>query len=452
MVDPFSALSNRSERWRFCASKLQFFALVTLALNVLCTSTVHAQKLSPIEQLGKQLFFDESLSSPAGQSCASCHSPETGFTGPDSDVNLRTAVYEGAVRGRYGNRKPPSVAYMSFSPPREYKKEDDTWVGGQFWDGRANDLVAQAKGPFLNPLEMNNSSAEEVVSKVRKAAYRGLFDQVFGRQALAPQSEDKAFDMIARAIAAYESSKEVNSFSSKYDDFLANRVKLTAQEERGLKLYAGKANCAACHPHEKAADGTPPLFTDFTYDNLGAPRNESNPFYQADSSVNPDGTKYRDLGLGAEINDEAHAGKVKVPTLRNIAKRPSPDFIKCYLHNGTFKSLKDVVHFYNKRTQEPDQFPPADVQENVNEKELGNLGLTDAEEDDLIAFLETLSDRQQPTRTKGDDQIVSKPESSPLERPATRPDSYQYVREAIRVERFRERRIQEAARNAATRR
>lgn len=399
-----------------------------------------AADLSPIEQLGKQIFFDTNLSTPAGQSCASCHAPETGFSGPSSKVNFETGVYPGAVPTRFGNRKPPTVAYMSFSPKRKYLQEDETWVGGQFWDGRADDLVEQAKGPFLNPLEMNNATASDVVAKVRNARYRGLFERIFGADSLNAIDSDTAFDQIARAIAAYESSHEVNSFSSKYDAYLARRTTLTDQEMRGLKLYADKANCFACHPHQPSDDGSPPLFTDFTYDNLGAPRNEGNPFYSAPPAVNPDGNEYRDLGLGGSINEEAHAGKFKVPTLRNVAKKPSPNFDKAYLHNGSYKSLKELVHFYNKRDIDPDSFGVPDVSETVNHKELGNLGLTDAEEDDLVAFLETLSDGFET--------------STPSQSPATNTshNSFRAGRDIMRVERFRHKVIQASGKKDSERR
>jgi len=387
-----------------------------------------AGELSPVEQLGKQLFFDTNLSTPAGQSCASCHSPETGFSGPNSNVNLKTGVYQGAAPGQFGNRKPPTAAYASFSPKREYNAKDETYEGGQFWDGRADDLVEQAKGPFLNPLEMNNASAEVVVDKVRQSSYRVLFEQVYGEQA----DSATTFDQIARAIAAYETSREVNSFSSKYDAYLAGRAKLTDAESRGLKLYAGKANCTACHPHERAADGSPPLFTDFTYDNVGTPRNPANPFYQATAAVNADGPRYRDLGLGGVLNDETHHGKVKVPTLRNVAKKPHPQFVKSYLHNGSFKSLKDVVHFYNDRDKSPQEFGTPDVEENVNRDELGNLGLTSAEEDDVVAFLETLSDGYVPSSP-------IRPKPSPPATPGSvvNGDRFHNAREIMRVSRFR---------------
>jgi cytochrome c peroxidase len=411
----------RSRRW--------LVTCIVLAVNAkgLC-----AAELSPLEQLGKQIFFDKNLSSPAGQSCASCHAPEVGFTGPDSNTNLQTAVYQGAAPGRFGNRKPPSAAYASFSPKREYNAKDETWVGGQFWDGRADDLVEQAKGPFLNPLEMNNASAADVVDKVKHATYRGLFAKVYGPKALTESGDEEAFDLIARAIAAYEASREVNAFSSKYDAFLAGQAKLTAAEQRGLNLFANKAGCTACHPHQKGDDGSPPLFTDFSYDNVGTPRNPGNPFYRASSSVNADGAKYRDTGLGSVLKDDTQLGKVKVPTLRNVAKRPHPQFVKAYLHNGVFKSLKDVVAFYNRRDKNPEQFGAPDVIENINREELGKLGLTDAEENDIVAFLETLSDGY----------VANRPSQSEPEFPATAPpvtsqDHFRGARDVIRVVRFR---------------
>lgn len=433
--------NNRSWKSRqFDLANLRL--VVSLMAMLFATAIGQSADLSPMEELGKRIFFDKNLSNPAGQSCASCHAPETGFTGPDSDINLQTAVYPGASAGKYGNRKPPSVAYMSFSPKRTYNKEDETWVGGQFYDGRANDLIEQAKGPFLNPLEMNNASAAEVVGKVRSAGYRDLFTRVFGRSALDANSVDSTFDMIARAIAAYETSREVNSFSSKYDAYLAKRVTLSPQEMRGLELYAGKANCAACHPHGASSDGTPPLFTDFTYDNLGVPRNEHNPFYRADQSANPDGHEYRDLGIGAIVKDVAHNGKFKVPTLRNVAKKPSADFVKAYLHNGSFKSLKEVVHFYNKRLQDPNQFPAPEFPDTVNKTELGNLGLTDQEEDDLIAFLETLTDLAPASSSSND--VATHPEPRPH---AVSKGVFQRAGEFRRVERFRERVIQASKQN-----
>lgn len=425
---------NRLHKPTRAIARQPFPCLLGLCFVLSGFSPAFSADLSPIEQLGKQIFFDTNLSTPAGQSCASCHAPEAGFSGPNSDVNLVTGVYPGAVPTRFGNRKPPTVAYMSYSPKRTYNQENGTWVGGQFWDGRVDDLVAQAKGPFLNPLEMNNATAADVVAKVRNSSYQKLFERVYGQESLTARDSDQAFDQIARAIAAYESSREVNSFSSKYDAYLARRTTLTEQEMRGLKLFADKANCTACHPHQPSDDGAPPLFTDFSYDNVGAPRNEANPFYSAPSTVNPEGNEYRDLGIGEIAKDEAHVGKFKVPTLRNVAKKADKAFEKSYFHNGSYKSLKDVVHFYNKRDVDPDSFSAPDVPENVNKSELGNLGLTDDEEDDLIAFLETLSDGF------GPDQPSNNPSRN------TSNDSFRAARDIMRVERFRNKIIQASGR------
>lgn len=366
-----------------------------LIIGLICTNDrLLADELSPLESLGKQLFFDQKLSTPAGQSCADCHAPETGFTGPVSDFNRRFGIYPGAADGKFGNRKPPSAAYASFSPNPSYNEEDETYVGGQFWDGRAKDLVEQGQGPLLNPLEMNNKDAWEVTQKIQKAEYRDLFLQIYGENALdvGPKTAEIVLHRVARAIAAYEKSSEVNSFSSKYDAFLAGKVRLSEAEFRGLKLFEGKANCNACHPNRPSDDGSPPLFTDFTYDNVGTPWNPQNPFYTMDASVNPEGKNYRDLGIGGDRKEPQHEGKFKVPTLRNVALKPHPDFVKSYLHNGVFKSLEEVVHFYNVRNIRPQEFDPPDVEQNVNRDELGDLGLTEDEEADLVDFLKTLSD------------------------------------------------------------
>lgn len=369
--------------------------LVLIAICIIgWDGSVVGEDLSPLEDLGKRIFFDPKLSTPAGQSCADCHSPETGFTGPRSDINEKTAVYPGAAPGKFGNRKPPSVAYASFSPKPTYNKDDETYVSGQFWDGRAADLIEQAQGPLLNPLEMNNKDAWEVAQKIQQADYRDLFREIYGDNALdvGHKTAEIVLHRVARAIAAYETSSEVNAFSSKYDAFLAGKVRLSAAEFRGLKLFEGKAACNACHPNRPGDDGSPPLFTDFTYDNVGAPRNRQNPFYRMAAAVNPDGRQFRDLGIGGDRKEADHEGKVKVPTLRNVARRPEPGFVKAYLHNGAMKSLEDVVHFYNVRDVQPNDFDPPDVEQNVNRDELGNLDLTADDEADLVAFLETLSD------------------------------------------------------------
>ena len=341
-------------------------------------------KLTPKQRLGKAIFFDADLSTPPGQACAECHSPNQGFSNPE--VNL--PVSRGVHRDRFGNRNDLSAAYAGFSPPLHFDEKEKAYIGGNFWDGRADNLVEQAKGPFLNRLEMANPDAAAVVVKIRQAAYAPLFLEVFGADAL--KVVDRAYHLAAEAIAAYEMSPEVNAFSSKYDFYLKKLVALSPAEQRGLALFEDpkKGNCAACHPSQPGVDGTPPLFTDFTYDNLGVPKNPGNPFYYLPRELNPDGPRWVDLGLGAVVKKASENGKFRVPTLRNIAHTPP------YMHNGVFKNLWQVVMFYSTRDVGP--WPAPEVPETVNREELGNLKLTAAEIDDIVAFMLTLSDGYRP--------------------------------------------------------
>lgn len=361
--------------------------------------------LTPIEELGKFLLFDANLSTPPGQSCAACHAPEVGFTGPDSNINDTTVAYPGAVHTRFGNRKPPTAAYGGDSPVLYYDEMDEVWIGGMFWDGRAtgwtlgDPLAEQAQGPFLNPLEQNNPNAKLVILKIKDSEYAGLFEQVWGPGSL-DWIEDVAgtYERIARSIAAYERSAEVNPFTSKYDYYLKGQAELTAQEAWGLELFEGKGMCSACHISQPGPLEEPPLFTDFTYDNLGIPKNPFNPFYTMPRRWNPDGMNWIDYGLGGFLKGagyspdvyEPELGKHKVPTLRNVDLRPYPGFIKAFGHNGFFKSLEEIVHFYN--TRDVESWPPPEVPETVNTDELGNLGLTADEEAAIVAFMKTLSD------------------------------------------------------------
>jgi cytochrome c peroxidase len=379
-------------------------ALVALALGSLiglllaAAGTAQAGGLTKTEKLGQSLFFDRHLSQPAGVACASCHSSTVGWTGSDQAVNLTGVAYPGAVDTRFGNRKPPTAAYAGDSPILHYVDSTTGWVGGMFWDGRAtgatlgDPLAEQAQGPFLNPLEQNNPSATAVVAKVRVSNYAPLFKRVWGRGIF--NHTNSAYVAIARSIAAFERSPKVSAYSSKYDAYLAGRATLTKAEKNGMKLFTGKANCSNCH--------VPPQFTDYSYDNLGIPKNPLNPFY-SEPGPNPLGAAWVDLGLGGYLKSagfaasvyEPQLGKFKVPTLRNVAKLPYPTFVKAYGHNGYFKSLWAIVHFYNTRDVMP--WPAPEVAANVNTTELGNLGLTRHQENDIVAFLGTLSDGYRPT-------------------------------------------------------
>lgn len=366
-------------------------------------------QLSDLEQLGKRLFFDPNLSTPPGQSCAACHAPEVGFTGPTSAINAGPAVYPGAIHDRAGNRKPPTAAYGGDSPVLHYDEAEELWIGGMFWDGRAtgwtlgDPLAEQAQGPFLNSLEQNMTGAKQVVRRVAKSSYAKLFEKVWGKGSLNDKTDGIAatYERIARSIAAYERSAEVNPFTSKYDYWLKGQATLTEQENQGRLLYEGKAMCAACHISQPGPNGEAPLFTDFTYDNLGVPKNPANPFYYM-TDFNPDGTNWIDPGLGGFLKGAGfpwmgEMGKQKVPTLRNVDKRPYPEFVKAYGHNGFFKSLEAITHFYN--TRDVEMWPAPEVPENVNTDELGDLGLTPDEEAAIVAFMKTLSDGYQPPAT-----------------------------------------------------
>jgi cytochrome c peroxidase len=386
-----------------------------------------SSELSPIEELGKRLFFDANLSEPGGQSCAACHEPAAGWTGPDSIRNKGGSVYEGALKSRFSNRKPPSAAYAGDSPML-HLDEEGNFVGGMFWDGRASGetlgdpLAEQAMGPFLNPLEQNMPDKKSIIQRVHDADYAGLFRKVWGPESLDTEMDiDITYERIVRSIAAFERSAEVNPFNSKFDDFWReaeskgldvalideiNWIKfqglgLEEGELKGLMLFNTKALCSACHVMT-SGNGKPPVFTDFTYDNLGVPKNPDNPFYDMDRKWNPDGQNWVDKGLGGYLEGtEKYAkyaaenyGKHKVPTLRNVDLRPDGDFVKAFMHNGVFKTLEEVVSFYNTRDRKEANWPSPEVTQNVNEEELGDLDLAPGEEDAIVLFMKTLSDRR----------------------------------------------------------
>ncbi len=434
--------------------KMILTGLFTLA----AASLAAAGTLSPLELLGKRLFFDHSLSNPPGQSCADCHDPAVGWTGPDSDINAAGAVLPGAIHTRFGNRKPPTAAYAGYTPIL-HKSGDmgggmgggmqgaGTFVGGLFWDGRAtgwtlgDPLAEQAMGPFLNPLEQNNPNAKHVCLNVLRTDYAVLFEEVWGPGSLdCVKNVDGTYVRIARSIAAYERSAEVNPFSSKFDLFWRNSAgKMPAvhainamnwtrfqgrglddAELRGLMLFNTKGRCSTCHLLRPMHGSPAPLFTDFRFHNLGIPKNPLNPFYSMPRKWNPDGENWIDPGLGgflaktAGLTDFAgvsrdytadaaeNYGKHRTPTLRNADLRPAPDFVKAYGHNGYFKSLPEIVHFYNLRDVLPicdeggipgmDCFEAPEVAENIDRTNLGNLGLTPEEGMAIIRFMQTLTD------------------------------------------------------------
>ena len=346
------------------------------------TTLLEKDGLTAQQALGKRLFFDTRLSEPEGQSCASCHNPEAAFSLPQQTPHM--PVSAGAHKQRFGNRNTPTIQYAAYIPALTYDKKEEVYVGGLFLDGRKNSLEFQASGPVLNPVEMAVPSPQVLRHKLLSAGYEKDFQKLFGDNALV--NNENTISQFSLVLAAYQRSKELNPFSSKYDAYLTGKVKLTEQESRGLKLYEDedKGNCAACHPSKIGDNKQPPLFTDFTYDNLGVPANPKNPFYTQSKQYNPDGKDYVDLGLGSVLNEEMQNGKFRVSTLRNIAKTAP------FMHNGVFETLEEVMDFYN--TRDTKKWPKPEVELNKNTDELGDLKLTEQEIEDIIAFLNTLTD------------------------------------------------------------
>jgi len=409
-------MKDKSMKCAVCCSLFLIF-LMGFPLGVLAEPLVEADVLKI--ELGRQIFFDDSLSRPVGQSCASCHEPAAGFADPNP-----LSVSQGAIRSRMGNRNAQTIAYAMYSPPVYFDPAttaaipEGQYKGGLFWDGRAtgwdswtiiddrftgeivgDPLAQQAQQPFLNPLEMHNPGKKTVVLSVRQSKYADLFKQVYGASAF--NDVDLAYEYVAQALAAFMRSPEVNPFTSKYDYWKKGEAEFTPQELSGHQLFQpmGKGRCANCH-----AEGALGLFTNFGHQNLGTPRNLELPFYYLPPSLNPAGTDYIDRGMGDFLRSagvpEAEAakedGKFKIPSLRNCAVTPP------YTHNGYHQTLREVVEFNNTRDLPEAGWPEAEVPETVHRHPmampgtLGRLGLNDQEIDDIVAFLETLTDGYQP--------------------------------------------------------
>ncbi len=338
--------------------------------------------------LGEAIFFDENLSEPAGQSCASCHDPMISFSDPD--VTRAAPVSEGVVTGMFGNRNAPTAAYASFIPEFQRDSVAKQYLGGQFVDGRASTLADQAKGPFLNPVEMANTSEQMVIDKIKSATYANMFKQVYGESSL--DNTSTAYEQMAEAIAAFESTEVFSPFTSKFDAVLAGTAQFTTQEQAGLDLFDGRAKCSECHTIDNT--NNQPMFTNFTYSNIGTPKNPDNPFYNTDAN-------FIDVGLSANPNlttsSALEKGKFRVSTLRNV------ELTAPYLHNGVFQTLEEVVSFYNTRDSEacwgaageiPFQncWPEPEVIENMDLSNIGDIGLNADEEAAIVAFMLTLTD------------------------------------------------------------
>jgi len=431
-----------------------------------------------VQILGKLELFDTTLSVQQDIACSSCHMPYAGFSGPMSSVNATTVAYPGSVDFRFGKRKPQSYTYSPFFPALDFNLTQGDFYGGNFWDARAtgwkiqNADAEQAQHPPLDTQEHGLPDIACIVLRLSQAEYRPLFEQIWGTQAFDirfPSNTEKicrtpggaavfggdltpvkltkqgrgrvlaTYDQFALSITAYERSEDVSAFSSKFDAFIrvppfkGPPVTLTADEGAGGQLFRGKGKCNTCHVDDTENSTTPvtvanltvvnPLFTDFTYNNIGIPRNPMNPFYFQNVpdpfgfTPNPIGKQWIDSGVGYMLRSEYGGvnpntpwiklaplfdGKVQTSTVRNVDMRPCPTFVKAYMHNGYLKSLKEVVHFYNTRdvfaapscapgTEKKTCWPPPEVPANVN-MTIGRLGLTDKEEDQIVAFMKTLTD------------------------------------------------------------
>jgi cytochrome c peroxidase len=324
--------------------------------------------LSPAAQIGEKAFVDQTLSAGKNMACSSCHSPQYAYGPPNS-----LSVQLGSDPTRAGTRAVPSLRYKDATPPYADLAANPDGVtlaaagGGFMWDGRAATLAEQVALPLLNPLEMAAPSKAAVVTAVQNGAYADLFKQVYGAGVFG--DVDAAFADLGAAIQAYETEEiSFHPYTSKFDLYVHNKVggTLTAAEERGLRLFNGSdvANCSACHYAGVNFNGSQGLMTDFTYQAIGAPRNDSSIPGNPDPipADNADPT-YFDMGLCGPLRTDhtpaqlgtpdPYCAKFKVPTLRNAATR------SVFFHNGVFHSLNQVVHFYNTRDTNPEFWYPA---------------------------------------------------------------------------------------------
>jgi cytochrome c peroxidase len=404
-------------------------------------------ELSAVAQLGRKMFFDPSLSNSGQQSCASCHSPAAAY-GPPNDLAVQ---FGGPGMKRSGMRAVPSLRYLEHTPnfsigpnpemadndpvpldtgapaaaatPADNTKvasvakadlnaaaraaaEANVPQGGLDWDGRANTFQAQALGPLLDPNEMDNHSTAEVLERLKHAAYADDLKKLFDANIF--NQPELALDEAMFALARFQAEEpSFHPYDSKYDAYLAGKAELSATEQRGLKLFEDplKGNCSSCHLDRLSRDGLfRPAFTDYQFEALGAPRNR-------DLAVNHD-PDFHDLGLCGPMRTDytgakPYCGLFKTPTLRNVAIR------KVFFHNGVFRSLDQVLHFYVERETNPAKWYPTlqngeiDRYDDLPGQYRGNVDVVDAPYDrkqgetpalndseiaDVIAFLGTLTD------------------------------------------------------------
>jgi cytochrome c peroxidase len=360
--------------------------------------------------LGQKMFLDPALSGSGKLACASCHSPERAFGPP----NGLAAQLGGGDMRQPGLRAVPSLRYLQVAPPfteHFFDSPDDADesvdggpTGGLTWDGRADRGSQQALIPLFSPFEMANEDSKSLAKSFLAAGYGPALAKVYGEAVL--EDDQKIVQGIVKAFEDYEQDWQTfYPYSSKYDAYLAGTAELTPQEQRGLELFEDptKGNCAECHISQRGFDGTPPQFSDFGLIALGLPRNQ-------EIAANADPNWY-DLGLCGPLRLDfkdrpEYCGLFRTATLRNAATRT------VFFHNGVFHTLRDAVQFYVLRDTQPERIypkgPDGKVQklndlppqywENLNidpplDRHEGDPpALNDAEIDDVVAFIGTLTD------------------------------------------------------------
>ncbi|HEX3695490.1 MAG TPA: cytochrome c peroxidase [Polyangia bacterium] len=398
--------------------------------------------LSAAALVGRALFFDQALSASGQMSCATCHDPDHAYAPANGD-----AVQPGGPSGAgRGIRAVPSLRYKEYTPPYADLFDNPDGIsapgpgGGFAWDGRASTLAQQARLPLLSPVEMANASAAAVVGKVQAAPYADAFAGAFPE--LRFTDTDAAFAKVLAALEAFQREDvSFHPYTSKFDRHADNKIggTFTAAEARGFRVFIDEktGNCAACHYVGPGLNGSSGLFTDFSYEAIGVPRNREIPANTDD--------EFFDLGLcGPARTDHLPSGRpsnefcglFKTPTLRNVATRGA------FFHNGAMHSLEQAVRFYATRDTMPelwyptvggspkarpdaafpryglitaqfsggvvrkfDDLPPRhranlDVQRPLDGRPRGSKPpLGEREIADLLCFLETLTDGYQPPPT-----------------------------------------------------
>jgi cytochrome c peroxidase len=378
---------------------------MTIALTLLRASN---ESLSPTAAVGREIFFDTSLSASGKMSCATCHDPKHAYAPP----NALAVQFGGPALSDAGTRAVPSLRYQEYTPPYSDLLDNPDGIstpgpgGGLTQDGRAPTLADQAQIPLLAANEMANRNPTDVVNKIRNSAYAAAFQKAFGDAVF--KNTNAAFKKALEALQAFQlEDPSFHPYSSKYDLYASNKIggTLTPAERRGFAVYNDpkKGNCFACHYNGAGLNGSVRLFTDYTYAAIGVPRNKEIPANK--------NSRYFDLGICGRSDhplpaNSQYCGMFKTPTLRNVATR------KVFFHNGQFKSLRDVIRFYNTRDTNPELWYPVvksvvqkfddlpamyraniDAQAPLDGKARGSKpSMSDQDVEDLETFLGTLTD------------------------------------------------------------